>query len=149
VRACEGATDSSAAVIAAGSAQRASFIYPPCLVDDRRECRLLVGCGTINIRLLIMNRPARIIAPIDVGRMILTFAAEDAVGPLTVRISLMPWENLRMAQPYTDDDDRRDAALSELEMLCTPDRVRKIDGERFVDVVSEDVEAIMARIERG
>jgi hypothetical protein len=79
----------------------------------------------------------------------LTFSAEDDAGPLKVRIGRMPWEDLRMAQPYTDDEDRRDSAMLEVEMLCTPDRVRRIDGERFVDVLSEEVDAIVARLERG
>ncbi len=92
-------------------------------------------------------RPARISKPIDVGRTAMVLAAEDDSGPLQVRIGLMAWEQLRMAPPYLDDEDRRDAALFELEQLCVPERIRRIDGMRVVDVMAEDVDAIVARLQ--
>ena len=67
-----------------------------------------------------MIRPARIIQPIDAGRTTLTFAAEGA------------------HQPYAVGEPTHGAALFELEMLCAPDRLRKIDIERFVDILDED-----------
>lgn len=94
-----------------------------------------------------VTRPARIIGPIDVGQTVMTLAADDDIGQLQVRIGLVAWERLRLAPPYLDDDDRRDAALFELEQLCEPNRTRRIDGDRVVDVTIEDVDTIVARFE--
>jgi hypothetical protein len=94
-----------------------------------------------------MNRAIEIAGPIDVGETIMTLAARDAVGSFKVRISLIAWERLRMAPPYLDDEDRRDAALLELEHLCSTERARHNGGERIVDITDDGIDDIVARLE--
>lgn len=68
-------------------------------------------------------------------------AAEAASGPLTIVLGTDAMEHLCVAFAYLDAEDRRDAALLELEQLACR-YLEAIGADRRIVLLDEELEAV-------
>ena len=94
-----------------------------------------------------MLRPVHILEPIALDASTLTMAAEAASGPLTIVVGTDAMEHLCVAFACLDAEDRRGAALLELEQLAGR-YVEAVGADRRIVLSDEEVEAV-ATIREG